>query len=109
MDISSAGIQISMDIHTVHDIHGHRRTWSFEMRIVSDHPKMKVFITHCGLNSMMESAYAGVPMLAIPLQGDQLPSRRRAEKIGIAQGLDKKDVNQETITERLEALLGNRT
>ncbi|ELT93263.1 hypothetical protein CAPTEDRAFT_5577 [Capitella teleta] len=35
------------------------------------HPKTKLFITHCGLNGMFETTHHGVPVVAIPLTGDQ--------------------------------------
>ncbi len=34
------------------------------------HPKTRLLITHCGLNSAMEAAMFGVPVVAIPLSGD---------------------------------------
>eukprot|EP00351_Strombidinopsis_sp_SopsisLIS2011_P002289 CAMPEP_0116884844 /NCGR_PEP_ID=MMETSP0463-20121206/17912_1 /TAXON_ID=181622 /ORGANISM="Strombidinopsis sp, Strain SopsisLIS2011" /LENGTH=74 /DNA_ID=CAMNT_0004542107 /DNA_START=825 /DNA_END=1049 /DNA_ORIENTATION=- len=30
------------------------------------HPKVKLFVTHCGANSFSESFYFGTPMLAVP-------------------------------------------
>ncbi len=31
----------------------------------------KVFVTHCGVNSIQESAYHGTPVVAVPFLGDQ--------------------------------------
>jgi len=35
------------------------------------HPNVAVFITHCGLLGTMEALYNGVPMLGLPIFGDQ--------------------------------------
>ncbi|EDV19278.1 uncharacterized protein TRIADDRAFT_62243 [Trichoplax adhaerens] len=35
------------------------------------HLNTKVLVTHCGLNSILEGAYHGVPMIGIPDVGDQ--------------------------------------
>ena len=44
--------------------------WIPQVDVLS-HPKTKLFISHCGLNGMYEAAAFGVPVLAIPLSGDQ--------------------------------------
>ena len=36
-----------------------------------NHPKMRLFITHCGYNGIMESARAGIPLLTVPFMFDQ--------------------------------------
>uniref|UniRef100_A0A915CLS6 UDP-glucuronosyltransferase n=1 Tax=Ditylenchus dipsaci TaxID=166011 RepID=A0A915CLS6_9BILA len=40
-------------------------------RTILAHPETKAFITHCGVNSINEAALNGVPVLCIPLLGDQ--------------------------------------
>ena len=35
------------------------------------HPKVQVFVSHCGLNAAYEASYFGVPVVAIPLFADQ--------------------------------------
>ena len=39
------------------------------------HPKMLAFLTHCGRHSMEEAAFHGVPVLMMPLFGDQMEVR----------------------------------
>ncbi|KAI1711652.1 UDP-glucoronosyl and UDP-glucosyl transferase domain-containing protein [Ditylenchus destructor] len=49
----------------------HTFEW-LNQRAILAQPKLKAFITHCGLNSMNEAASEGVPVVGIPLFGDQL-------------------------------------
>ncbi|CCD65106.1 Putative UDP-glucuronosyltransferase ugt-48 [Caenorhabditis elegans] len=46
------------------------------------HPRLKAFITHAGYNSLMESAYAGVPVILIPFMFDQPRNGRSVERKG---------------------------
>ena len=46
------------------------------------HNNTKLFITHCGANSQFESLYHAVPMIAMPLFGDQPYNALRGEYFG---------------------------
>ena len=42
-----------------------------------------VFLTHCGMNSINEALYQGVPMVAMPFLNDQLTNARRIVDLGL--------------------------
>uniref|UniRef100_A0A6I8QA73 UDP-glucuronosyltransferase n=1 Tax=Xenopus tropicalis TaxID=8364 RepID=A0A6I8QA73_XENTR len=48
------------------------------------HPKARLLVTHGGINSVQEAIYHGVPMVAIPLFGDQFDNavRIKAKHLG---------------------------
>uniref|UniRef100_A0A2A4JWQ0 UDP-glucuronosyltransferase n=1 Tax=Heliothis virescens TaxID=7102 RepID=A0A2A4JWQ0_HELVI len=64
------------------------------------HPKVKLFVTQAGLQSTDESITAGVPLIAIPLNGDQFYNAERYEyhRIGIKLMMDSLTVEQFTNT-----------
>uniref|UniRef100_A0A7S3LWS4 UDP-glycosyltransferases domain-containing protein n=1 Tax=Palpitomonas bilix TaxID=652834 RepID=A0A7S3LWS4_9EUKA len=49
---------------------------------VLHHPAVKVFLSHCGFNSMAESMVAGKPILASPLMADQPYYAQRVVEVG---------------------------
>uniref|UniRef100_A0A1I8B825 glucuronosyltransferase n=1 Tax=Meloidogyne hapla TaxID=6305 RepID=A0A1I8B825_MELHA len=57
---------------------------------IGGHPNLKLFITHCGYNSLLESATAGIPILAIPFFFDQFRNARVAERNGWGLNFDKR-------------------
>ncbi|XP_042307313.1 LOW QUALITY PROTEIN: UDP-glucuronosyltransferase 3A1-like [Sceloporus undulatus] len=59
------------------------------------HPKVRLFVTHGGLNSLMESVYHGVPVVGIPLFGDQHDNMIRVEarNMGLSVSIDQLEAN----------------
>ncbi|KAK2164462.1 hypothetical protein LSH36_63g06043 [Paralvinella palmiformis] len=53
------------------------------------HPKTKIFITHGGGNGQLEAVYNSVPMITIPMFGDQFYNADRAKLRGFAITLNK--------------------
>ena len=42
-----------------------------------------VFLTHCGMNSINEALYFGVPMVAMPFLNDQITNAQRLTELGL--------------------------
>ena len=47
------------------------------------HPQTRAFVSHVGINSLQEAAYHGVPMVGIPLWGDQYDNAVRMARAGM--------------------------
>ncbi|XP_067010963.2 UDP-glycosyltransferase UGT5 [Anabrus simplex] len=69
------------------------------------HPNVRVFMTHGGLLSVQEATYFGIPLLAIPVMGDQRPNAARAQDAGYALFLDPWNVTRESVSWALGELL----
>ena len=66
------------------------------------HKDIRAFVSHTGLASLYESAYHGVPVVAIPLFADQFTNAWRAEHFGIAKVLDHQTVNSQELFEAIQ-------
>ncbi|CAH0599554.1 unnamed protein product [Chrysodeixis includens] len=65
----------------------HVRPWLPQPSVLA-HPNIKLFITHGGQLSALEAVHAGVPMLAVPVFGDQPSNAERAVRGGYARRVD---------------------
>jgi hypothetical protein len=72
------------------------------------HPKVKVFISHCGINSAHESVYFQTALLCIPMFGDQLDMGYRVANAGVGKWLDKMSFTSAQIQSSLVDLLEDR-
>ncbi len=72
------------------------------------HNRTRLFITHCGYNSLMETAHAGVPIISIPLFADQMLNGLKAEKHGFGLSVDKMDMTKpDKIVVAMNKVLGD--
>lgn len=84
------------------------RNWLPQQDILA-HPNIKLFITHGGLLSTTETIYHGVPILAIPVFGDQPANSERAKYAGYGLKLDyhSEDFTEEKLGSLVEEMLNN--
>lgn len=73
--------------------------------LFSDHKNVKAFISHGGMLSTTEAAHCGVPMVAIPLFGDQFANSAAAKDSGLGTVLHYKDITKESLLEALNTVL----
>uniref|UniRef100_G1TGR2 UDP-glucuronosyltransferase n=1 Tax=Oryctolagus cuniculus TaxID=9986 RepID=G1TGR2_RABIT len=69
------------------------------------HPKTKAFITHGGANGVFEAIYHGIPMVGIPLFGDQLDNIVYLKAKGAAVKLDWKTMSSADLLNALKTLM----
>ncbi|KAJ1365479.1 hypothetical protein KIN20_025792 [Parelaphostrongylus tenuis] len=72
------------------------------------HPKTMAFISHGGFNSLQEAIVAGVPLVTLPLFGDQPRNAKLAERHGIAVNLRKDNITVEAIVNALQKLFSDK-
>ncbi|XP_064626243.1 UDP-glucuronosyltransferase 2C1-like [Lineus longissimus] len=71
------------------------------------HPNVKVFITHNGNNGQTEAVYHGVPMLGVPLAGDQFGNTDRSVELGYGLKANIKTDSPEEIASLVKELIDN--
>lgn len=71
------------------------------------HPQTRAFITHCGTNGIYEAIYHGVPVVGIPLFGDQFDNIARVQAKGAAVQLDLLTMTSSDLLNALKAAINN--
>lgn len=69
------------------------------------HPNVKLFVTHGGLLGMSEAVYHGLPVLGIPVFGDQYLNLARAKDAGFGLAVAFDNVTEKSLTWGLGELL----
>ncbi|XP_040823471.1 UDP-glucuronosyltransferase 2B13-like isoform X2 [Ochotona curzoniae] len=71
------------------------------------HPKTKAFITHGGANGVFEAIYHGIPMVGIPLFGDQPDNIIYMQTKGAAVMLDFKTMSSADLLSALKTVIND--
>ncbi|XP_017783682.1 PREDICTED: UDP-glucuronosyltransferase 2B33-like [Nicrophorus vespilloides] len=79
--------------------------WMPQQEILN-HPNVELFLTHGGLLSTIEAIYFGVPLIGVPFMGDQRSNMERNVKNGIALQIAFEDLNERTLTEAFNTIIG---
>ena len=77
-------------------------------RSILDHPSTVLFFTHAGPSSTNEALYHGVPMIAMPIGGDQIQEAMRIVAAGVGMSFQKNAFSVEDISGAVEKILIDR-
>lgn len=67
-------------------------SWGPPPIAVLEHPNVRAFVSHCGINSVYESIVAGTPIVGIPMFADQRDMAVRVSDAGVGVWIDKNAV-----------------
>ena len=69
------------------------------------HKDIKAFVSHVGHNSLYESAYHGVPVVAVPFFADQQGNAKKTTHVGLGLDVDWKTSNAQKLFETIESVI----
>ncbi|XP_060861408.1 UDP-glycosyltransferase UGT5-like [Metopolophium dirhodum] len=82
------------------------RKWMPQRDILA-HPNVKLFISHGGLLGTTEAVYEGVPILSMPIFGDQMTNIKAVVSKGAAEMMNYGDLNEDDIFIKITSMLTN--
>lgn len=73
----------------------------------SGHKNVKAFVTHGGLMSTQESVAYAVPMIGIPLFGDQFLNIKLHVRKGTALKVELSEITEQTLTQAIQKIIND--
>ncbi len=71
--------------------------------------RAQMFVTHGGMNSVMESFYYGVPMVIVPQIPEQVSTARRVQELGLGAALSPAGLDCQTVRDTVMRVAQDRT
>ncbi|VDP55921.1 unnamed protein product [Heligmosomoides polygyrus] len=97
----------SDDIDVATYVNIHLMKWVPQTDLLAD-KRLSLFVTHGGMNSMLEAIFHGKPMVVVPLFGDQQLNSKIAKKRRVGILIERHNLNRKTLTEAFQNTLTNR-
>ncbi|HXT16178.1 MAG TPA: glycosyltransferase [Gemmatimonadaceae bacterium] len=72
-------------------------SWGPAPAAVLRHENVRVFVSHCGINSVHESIVAGTPIVGIPMFADQRDMAIRVADAGVGVWIDKRKLERDAL------------
>ncbi|HEY2592537.1 MAG TPA: glycosyltransferase [Chloroflexota bacterium] len=79
--------------------------WVSSQFEVLAHPNVRVFVSHCGINSVHESLFAETPIVGLPMLADQRDMAIRVEDAGAGISLDKQTLSPAMLRQAIATVL----
>lgn len=73
------------------------------------HPQIKAFVYHCGMNGIWEAVYHGVPMVAVPLFGDQSDNAQRLVSRGMGVQVDITTLTSDKLAQAIRTVIDDKS
>lgn len=68
-------------------------------------PQCALFVTHGGNNSVQEAMQAGIPMLVVPIAGEQIYNAERVKWLGVGERANIDDIDSHQLSSLIQAML----
>ncbi|XP_032678545.1 UDP-glucuronosyltransferase 2B20-like [Odontomachus brunneus] len=82
------------------------KKWLPQLDVLS-HPNVKVYMGHGGLLGLSEGVYTGVPMVLIPMFGDQFYNSAAAKNRGIAEVIAFNELDEHSLRRALDKIFND--